>query len=143
MLPSTEIDERSEGTFQMVGPRPGTRERAFAKRLDQALDSHPRSPEGYGRNTWLMRELTHENVTVSLEAIRKWLAGEVMPRRAKMAALAKILHVDETWLAMGAQPAENAVSPKRAEQLETALRKIEKMTDDEDIKRLIGLVLKK
>lgn len=64
------------GQKTMVGVRPGTRERAFAKRLNQALDMHPRSPAGYGRNSWLMRELTHANVEVSLETIRKWLAGE-------------------------------------------------------------------
>jgi len=143
MLPSTGIKEGSEGAVQMVGPRPGTRERAFAKRLEQALNDHPRCPEGYGRNTWLMRELTHENVTVSLETVRKWLSGETMPRRAKMTALAKILHVDETWLAMGAQIAGSTVSPKRAAQLESALRKIETMTADEEIKRLIALALKK
>lgn len=120
----------------MVGPRKGTRERAFAKRLDQALDRHPRCPTGYGRNTWLLRELQHQQVKVSNETIRKWLAGETMPRRPKMTAIAKALRVDETWLAMGAQSVEG-LDESRIEVLTNALAEIKERTTDPAILEII------
>lgn len=126
---------------RMGGPRKGTREKAFAQRLSKALDDHPRCPEGYGRNTWLMRELAHQSVNVSLETIRKWLAGETMPRRLRMAALAKTLRVDETWLAMGTQPLPLGLTPARVQKLEEALRQIADMTDNEDIRHIIDCTM--
>jgi len=128
----------SGGALPMVGPRKGTVEKAFGRRLSQALDDHPRCPEGYGRNTWLMHELAHANVRVSLETIRKWLVGETMPRRPKMAALAKILQVDETWLAMGNQPVAVSGPEKRIKELEKALRRIARITDDERVSAIIS-----
>lgn len=122
----------------MGGERTGTRERAFAKRLTQALDNHDRCPEAYGRNTWLKRELAHQRIEVSIETIRKWLSGETMPRRPKMAALAKTLRVDETWLAMGLQPLSPAMTPSRIDELEAVLREIEEMTEDAKIRDLIA-----
>lgn len=113
----------------MAGPQKGSREKAFAKRLSDAMDNHPRCPSGHGRNTWLQRELTHKNVKVSLETLRKWLAAETMPRRARMAALAKVLHVDETWLAMGAQPSLSSGPAMRIKELEKALERIAKLDD--------------
>lgn len=125
----------------MGGPRAGTRERAFAKRLDKALEMHPRAPNGYGRNSWLMRELTHANVTVSLETIRKWLAGEAMPRRPKMAALAKTLRVDESWLAMGVQ-AGDPIEDERVEKLVEGVRKIAETSDDPKVQAIVDRLLK-
>lgn len=124
----------------MVGPQKGTVEKAFAKRLTQALDRDPVCPPAYGRNTWLIRELAHQRVEVTLETIRKWLAGETMPRRRKMTALAKILRVDETWLAMGAQPVK-VVSNDRVTALEEALREIEATTRSAQIRDIIANVL--
>lgn len=124
----------------MAGLRKGTREKAFSRRLDKALTAHPRSPAGYGRNTWLIRELAHQNVVVSNETIRKWLTGEAMPRRDKMAALAKTLRVDETWLAMGAQPASDTISGAvidKASTLAEALKAIRDKTDDPEILAII------
>jgi len=121
----------------MAGPQKGSREKAFAKRLDSALDNHPRCPSGYGRNTWLQRELTHKNVEVSLETIRKWLSGETMPRRARMAALAQILHVDETWLAMGTQPTLSSGPNARVKELEAALERIGKLDDIDAIRSIV------
>jgi len=114
----------------MVGPRKGTRERAFAERLETALGDHPRAPDGYGRLTWLKRELEHSRVSVSVETIRKWCSGESMPRRAKMTALAKTLRVDETWLAMGAQPLATPIGPERTDALKEAMREISELTND-------------
>lgn len=114
---------------------------AFAKRLSDAMDIHPRCPEGYGRNTWLKRELEEVGVNVSLETIRKWLAGEVLPRRPKIGALAKALRIDETWLAMGAQPVFLQPRDSKSESLEAALRQIRGMTDDERIQAVIATAL--
>lgn len=61
-----------------------------------------------------------------------------MPRREKMTALAKILQVDETWLAMGVQPVTEAVPQSRVDLLEAVLREIEDTTDDAKIKELIA-----
>lgn len=125
---------------KMGAIRPGTREKAFAKRLDRALSMHPRAPDGYGRNTWLMRELTHANVTVSLETIRKWLAGEAVPRRAKMTALAKTLKVDESWLAMGVEQSV-PLDSRRIEKLLEGLRQIEATTQDETVLEIVRNLL--
>ncbi len=131
--------------IRMAGPQKGTREKAFARRLDKALSSHPRSPVGYGRNTWLLRELTHQNVNVSNETIRKWLAGEAMPRRDKMTALAKTLRVDETWLAMGVQPVSGQASPvgpiEKATAMLEALKAIRDKTADPEILAIIERTL--
>jgi transcriptional regulator with XRE-family HTH domain len=124
----------------MGGPRIGSRERQFARRLSQALDAHPRCPEEYGRLTWVKRELAHQKIDVTIETVRKWLSGETMPRRPKMAALAKVLMVDETWLAMGVHPANEAGtagSPERVVELVGALRRIADMTADPRIKAII------
>lgn len=125
----------SEGVV-MVGPRKGTREKAFARRLTKALDDHARCPEEYGRGAWLKRELTHFNVNVSDETISKWLRGATMPRRDKMAALAKLLRVDETWLAMGSA----ATDRTEIEALNSALHEIAGLTDDPKILAIIDRV---
>lgn len=122
----------------MGGNQKGSRERAFAKRLTQALDNHPRCPPDYGRLTWVTRELAHQRINVTIETVRRWLTGLSMPRHAKMTALAKILQVDETWLAMGVQPVASGVSVDRVEELEEVLRLIEATTEDEKIKDLIA-----
>lgn len=114
---------------------------AFAKRLSGAMDAHPRCPEGHGRNTWLKGALEEVGVNVSLETIRKWLSGEALPRRPKIAALAKALRIDETWLAMGAQPIVFQPREARSETLEAALRQIRSMTDDVRIQAVIEYAL--
>lgn len=132
------------GGNSMAGPKKGTREKAFARRLDKALSAHPRSPAAYGRNTWLLRELSHQNVNVSNETIRKWLAGESMPRRDKMAALAKTLRVDETWLAMGVQPVSGLATETvidKAGALAEALKMIREKTDNAEILAIIAATL--
>ncbi|NJM49923.1 MAG: hypothetical protein HC843_02755 [Sphingomonadales bacterium] len=121
----------------MGGIRQGSRERAFAKRLEQALDNHPRCPDDYGRLTWVMRELSHQRIEVTIETVRRWLTAVSMPRRPKMTALAKILGVDETWLAMGVQPVDSNAALK-AQEVQDVLRQIEELTDNEEIKEIIA-----
>ena len=41
---------------------------------------------------------------VTIESVRKWLHGEARPRPDRMKALAKVLRVDEGWLALGLAP---------------------------------------
>lgn len=132
------------GAHRMAGIRKGTREKAFSRRLDKALTAHPRSPAGYGRNTWLLRELAHQNVNVSNETIRKWLCGEAMPRRDKMAALAKTLRVDETWLAMGTQPVsgdDTEAAIEKGSAMIEALKEIREKTQDPEIIAIIQRAL--
>jgi transcriptional regulator with XRE-family HTH domain len=90
----------------------------------------------------LIRELAHQNVNVSNETIRKWLAGEAVPRRDKMAALAKTLKVDETWLAMGAQPVANGSSEAgKLAAISAALKEIRVIATDPQIIAIIDKVI--
>lgn len=83
-----------------------SRDKAFAKRLEQACANHPRAPSGHGQQTWVRKALEERfNVTLSPEAIRKWFAGEARPRTTTMMQLAEVLGVDEAWLALGISPA--------------------------------------
>lgn len=71
----------------------------FANRLKVACDGNNRVPTfGKGRQTWLKDEMG-----VSAEAVRKWFAGS-RPRPSMMGKLAKVLGVDESWLALGITP---------------------------------------
>lgn len=72
-------------------------DQAFAKRLAVACNQNPNVPEyGLGRQTWV-----RDQMAVSHEAVRKWFAGQARPRPEKMTQLAKVLGVDEAWLALG------------------------------------------
>ncbi len=125
----------------MVGQRAGSREKAFAKRLTQTLDNHPRCPPDYGRLVWVKIELRHQRIAVTSETVRRWLNGTAMPRRDKMAALAKMLSVDETWLAMGASRIKGSEASARIEVLESALREIQAITKSQEIKAIVSGVL--
>lgn len=75
-------------------------DKAFAKRLNEACDGHPHIPPyGQGRQTWVK-----EHLDVSHEAVRKWFTGQSRPRPGKMKDLARVLEVDEAWLALGITP---------------------------------------
>lgn len=78
---------------------------AFAGRLEEACQRNPHVPEkNYGQLTWLKRQLEERhNEAVSLETVRKWLAGESRPRPDKIRLLAELLDVDEAWLSLGHQ----------------------------------------
>jgi len=74
--------------------------RDFADRLKQACDGNPDVPAPYrGRQSWVA-----EKLKISHEASRKWFAGLSRPRSDKMRELAKLLNVDEAWLALGQTP---------------------------------------
>lgn len=72
--------------------------RDFAQRLKLACDRSTDVPEyGKGQQTWFS-----ERLGISQEAVRRWFEGESRPRPKLMTQLAKILNVDEAWLALGA-----------------------------------------
>lgn len=76
----------------------------FAKRLHQACEDTPIVPEkGKGQQVWLAQKMG-----VSQEAVRKYFEGMARPRPDKMKDLAKLLHVDESWLALGINPEMDA-----------------------------------
>lgn len=91
------------------------RDKAFARRLNEACDGHPHVPPyNYGRLSWVRDHMQEDQaVDVSLETVRKWFAGEARPRPDKMSKLAALLHVDEAWLSLGITP-EMAPSERRA-----------------------------
>jgi transcriptional regulator with XRE-family HTH domain len=74
---------------------------AFVKRLNQACDDVPDiiPPHGEGRQIELAKRMG-----MSQEGVRKWFAGEAMPRRGVMEKLATVLRVEESWLALGMTP---------------------------------------
>lgn len=75
-------------------------DKGFSRRLNQACDSHPHVPAyGQGRQEWVKNQLK-----VSSEAVRKYFQGEARPRPDKMRQLARVLEVDEAWLALGIAP---------------------------------------
>ncbi len=84
------------------------RNKSFAQRLNTACDGHPHIPSyGQGRQTWIKEQLD-----VSHEAVRKWFTAESRPRPEKMKALARVLEVDEAWLALGITPDLTPVEQK-------------------------------
>ncbi|RWX65021.1 hypothetical protein EN780_19260 [Mesorhizobium sp. M4B.F.Ca.ET.089.01.1.1] len=77
----------------------------IARRLENACDGNPDVPPlNFGRLKWFVDQLEKHGVTVAAETVRKWFAGETMPRRAPAQALARILKVDEGWLLTGTSP---------------------------------------
>lgn len=75
----------------------------FAERLNRVCDKNSRTipPLHQGRLTTIQHLLKDHNVSVSLETVRKWFAGEARPRPDKMRLLADILQVDIGWLSHG------------------------------------------
>ncbi|MEN3144573.1 hypothetical protein ABDF71_21525 [Ochrobactrum sp. WV_118_8] len=77
----------------------------FAKRMEIALDNHPRAPAmNAGRLTWLLNEMKMNGAEVTLQSIHRWYHGNAKPRSMKLAALSKVLGVDPTWLTSGKLP---------------------------------------
>jgi len=143
-LPSARMRFTARGSNPKLSATSSTDRPAFTSAtnashwLTSSGCKHPRCPADYGRLTWVTRELAHQRINVTIETVRRWLHGLSMPRREKMTALAKILQVDETWLAMGVQPVTEAVPQSRVDLLEAVLREIEDTTDDAKIKELIA-----
>lgn len=73
----------------------------FHRRLKQVCDDSPIVPPyGHGRQVYIANKLK-----VTQEAVRKWFTGDARPRTSKIRDLAKVLEVDEAWLALGIDPA--------------------------------------
>lgn len=83
-------------------PDPAVKFPRFAERLATACDEHPMCPSLHkGRQVWLKQQLAREGLIVSVEGIRKWLAGESRPREDNAEKLAKVLGKDPDWLRTG------------------------------------------
>jgi transcriptional regulator with XRE-family HTH domain len=81
------------------------RNKAFGKRLSQAVSSHPRAPGGHGQQAWLRQELKNRfALETSKESLSKWFAGVVLPRPRTLNQIAEVLQVDPAWLSMGVTP---------------------------------------
>lgn len=77
----------------------------FAKRMELACDGNNLVPPiNHGRLNWFVDQLKKQDLHYTIEAVRKWLAGDVRPRPEAMSALARILKVDVAWLANGTSP---------------------------------------
>lgn len=75
----------------------------FAERLTEACDAARVPPRNFGRLGWIRRELAGRfDQQVTVECVRKWLAGEAFPRPEKLKNLAALLEVEEGWLYSGA-----------------------------------------
>lgn len=80
--------------------------KAFAQRMAQACDGNTSvPPPNFGRLQWFVDQMQERFGAESTpETIRKWLAGEAMPRPKSLHMLAEILGVDEAWLTLGRSP---------------------------------------
>lgn len=95
------------------------KEPEFRDRLCKACDANPNCPPmHYGRLVWIKDEfLARFKISVSLETVRKWNAGESRPRAKFMKVLAALLSVDESWLALGV----NADVPDKERRIRNAM----------------------
>lgn len=74
--------------------------KAFVKRLIEACDRSALVPQAnFGRQVTIAEQLGVTN-----ESVNKWFKATSMPRPPKMKELAKLLGVDEAWLALGTTP---------------------------------------
>lgn len=88
------------------------RHKEFAKRLGIACDNSRQARIAHGRQIWLKNQLESQvNEVVSREAVRKWFLGESKPKPKLMSLVARVLGVDEAWLAIGSS--NISVSEKR------------------------------
>lgn len=69
---------------------------AFAHRLNEACDAAGIPPFKQGRQSYFK-----DRLNVSAEAVRRWFAGESLPRQEMLVAIAAALKVDPSWLAYG------------------------------------------
>ncbi len=85
---------------------------AFGKRFTQAVEGHPLGPPtAHGRQRWVLDKLKRETgLEVSANTMSKWFHGQAMPRGDNLRALARVLGVDEVWLALGHRPVVTAAA---------------------------------
>lgn len=75
---------------------------AFAKRMKRSCDANDDIPPlNDGRLVWMRQKMKYEGHEVSLQTIMRWYYGAAMPRQKKVIALAKVLGVSPSWLALG------------------------------------------
>ena len=80
-------------------------DKAFGLRFTEVCDNSRVVPAfNRGRLTWIADQMSLLGRPVTIESVRKWLHGEARPRPDRMKALAKVLRVDEGWLALGLAP---------------------------------------
>lgn len=103
----------------------------FARRMQIACDNNPDVPlPNYGRLGWFVTEIERRfNVTVTVETVRKWFAGDTFPRPKMMGYLAAVLSVDHAWLSVGATP---EISEKQ--------KKVRNATADGAVNLIAGLI---
>ncbi|WP_425962569.1 helix-turn-helix domain-containing protein [Rhizobium nepotum] len=98
------------------------RHRDFAKRLGQACENHPHAPHSHGRQIWLKNQIEELfNEVVSREAVRKWFSGEAKPKPKMMSLVARVLSVDEAWLALGVSPNTSNAEKRKKSALATGV----------------------
>lgn len=108
---------------------PTHRSPMFQRRLLKACDDHPDCPPLHkGRLVWIRDRLSTYGVKVTIESVRRWLAGEGRPKQEKCEALANVLGVNGTWLYMG----EEAATP-------AGRKRTHQMSDNDDTPLLIKL----
>lgn len=78
----------------------------FAQRMQIACDGNPNVPlPNYGRLGWFSNEIERRfGAKVTIETVRKWFAGETLPRPKMLGYLAAVLEVDHAWLSVGTSP---------------------------------------
>lgn len=103
----------------------------FAKRMQAACDGNPNVPlPNHGRLGWFSAEIEDRfGARVTIETVRKWFAGETIPRTKMMGYLAAVLEVDHAWLAVGGS---NDISDKQ--------KKLRDATADGAVNLVTGLI---
>jgi hypothetical protein len=99
----SERDAGRRGVRTSQSGGPVRRDRAFALRLQKACDENPRVPAyNHGRQAWVRTQLVERfGMNVSNETVSKWFTGVARPRPEKVTVIAKLLEIDEAWLALG------------------------------------------
>lgn len=95
----------------------------FSIRFNRAVEGHPLAPPSpHGRQSWVLEKLKKEaNLTVSPNTMSKWFHGAARPRQDNIRKIARVLQVDEVWLAMGQTPAPKATAAQGAERASGAV----------------------
>ncbi len=103
------------GELTGIKEQPVIRDKAFAKRLEEACYQNKSCPtEGRGKQKWLYDGLMERfGTSVSPEAARKWFSGESRPRPKIMKQIAILLDVDESWLSLGIVPDQTPVERQK------------------------------
>lgn len=70
----------------------------FALRLNGLLDRAGAPEANKGRGRWFLQFLKQNNIEVSYEAARKWLAGESMPYTKRLGTIARSLNSSTEYL---------------------------------------------